>query len=279
MMDKIDVHVHVGKGNPLLDEGVATTNESTEPAFLLRRMDEFRVKKAIILALDIPGCLVSNDYVASLQKEHPGRFVGAACVNPTLHKDWGLAEVQRCFSKLELNVLKLMPPYQFFHAQDARMAPVYEFLEDNGAALMFHTGITDWPKAKLEYCRPLDIDSVATDFPKLKIIMSHCGDPWFADTRDVLFKNRNVYADFSGMAIKSDSYRNGAYLQQFFDDWLGKFPVDRVLFGTDWPFVEYGVYEDAISTYKMPKETLKRLGMGEQEAWERILFKNAASFL
>jgi uncharacterized protein len=279
MIDKIDVHVHVGKGNALLDEGMAMTRESTEPGFLLKRMDEFSIKKAIILALDIPNCFVPNDYVASLQKENPDSFIGAACINPMKHKDFGLGEMKRCHEKLGLKALKLMPPYQFFHVQDERMRPLYEYLENEGILLVVHTGVTDWPHAKLEYCRPLDVDSVATDFPKLKILMSHCGDPWFAETREVLFKNRNVYADFSGMVISSDPYRGKDYLAKFFDGWMGIFPIDRLLFGTDWPFIRFDEYEDAISSYKIPPQTQKRLGLEEKEIWERILHKNAEAML
>jgi len=279
MMDKIDVHVHVGKGNALLDEGMAMTKESTEPDFLLKRMDEFRIKKAIILALDIPNCLVSNDYVSSLQKEHPDRFIGAACINPMKHKDFGLSEMKRCHEKLGLNALKLMPPYQFFHLQDKRVYPLYEYLEKNGILLIAHTGVTDWPYAKLEFCHPIDVDSVAVDFPRLKILMSHCGDPWCAVTREILFKNKNVYTDFSGMVISSDPYRGKAYLARFFDNWLGRFPIDRLLFGTDWPFIRFDEYEDAISSYKMPRQTLKMLGLSEKEIWERILCKNAEAML
>jgi len=256
-----------------------TTNESTDPKHLIRRMDEFKIEKAVVLALDIPNCLVTNDYVASLQRKYPKRFIGAACINPMKHRDFGLKELKRCVEKLGLRVLKLMPPYQFFHLNDRRLYKIYDYMEKNKIILITHTGITDWPYAKLEYCRPLDVDSVATDFPKLRIVMAHCGDPWFFETREVLFKNRNVYADFSGMVIKSDPYRNKAFLQKFFDDYLDKFPIDRLLFATDWPFITFDEYEDAISSYKIPKKTLKAIGLPEQEIWKRILYKNAENLL
>ncbi|MGV8163097.1 MAG: amidohydrolase family protein [Candidatus Nanoarchaeia archaeon] len=278
-MKKIDVHVHVGKGVPLMDEGISCTGISTDSDNLLKHMDKHHVEKAIILAMDIPGSLVSNDFVAELQAKNPDRFVGCACINPLNHPDFGILEMIRCIDKLGLKALKLMPPYQFFHVNDKRLYPLYTLLEQRNILLIVHTGTTDWQPAKLEFCRPLELDTVAVDFPKLKILMAHSGDPWFEETKDILHKNKNVYADFSGIVLESDPNRGVDNLKTFFDNYLHQFPINKLLFGTDWPFTSFESYEKALSSYKISEKALKIINLSEEEIWEKLLYSNAAKML
>lgn len=274
-MKKIDVHLHVGSGNPIVDDGVKCTGQSVDPTYLLKQMDTYEVEQAVILGMDIPGSFVSNEYVSELQKKYPKRFIGCACINPMRHWDNGVWQMKRCIKKLGFRALKLMPPYQFFHINDKRMYGLYRLLEKNGIVLIVHTGTTDWPTAKLEYCRPLEIDTVATDFPNLKILMAHSGDPWFGETRDILYKNKNVYADFSGVILGTDPNRGIANLHKFFDDYLSQFPLDRLCFGTDYPFTKFSDYEKAITTYKVSSKLLKSNKLTKKQLWEQLLYKNA----
>jgi uncharacterized protein len=66
---------------------------------------------------------------------------------------------------------------------------------------MIHTGDVFLKTAKVKFSHPLNIDDVAVDNPELKIVMCHLGNPWIIDCQEVLYKNRNVYADISGLII------------------------------------------------------------------------------
>ncbi len=66
---------------------------------------------------------------------------------------------------------------------------------------MFHTGDTYNPRGKLRYAHPLNIDVVAVDNPGLKLVICHVGNPWILDCMETVYKNKNVYADISGLVL------------------------------------------------------------------------------
>ncbi len=48
------------------------------------------------------------------------------------------------------------------------------------------------------------MDEVAVDFPGVRFVLAHFGNPWLIDAAEVLFKNANVWADLSGLFVGSD---------------------------------------------------------------------------
>lgn len=65
--------------------------------------------------------------------------------------------------------------------------------------VMFRPGDTYAPTGRVKYSRPLHIDDVAADFPELKIVICHVGNPWIKDCMEMVYKNQNGYADISGL--------------------------------------------------------------------------------
>ena len=79
--------------------------------------------------------------------------------------------------------------------------------------------------------RPITLDTIGCDFPELKIIGIHIGYPWTEEMISVAWKHPNIY-------IGSDAYAPKhwppAFLH-FIDTW----GQDKVLFGTDFPVLEF----------------------------------------
>ena len=71
----------------------------------------------------------------------------------------------------------------------------------HGLPVVFHTGDTYSPRAKLRYARPLLIDDVAVDHPDTRFVLAHLGNPWLTDAAEVVYKNVNVWADLSGLVV------------------------------------------------------------------------------
>ena len=74
------------------------------------------------------------------------------------------------------------------------------------------------------------MDTVACDFPELKLIGIHTGWPWVEEMISVAYKHPNVY-------IGSDAYGPrhwSAEFVRFIDSWGS----DKVLFGTDFPVID-----------------------------------------
>jgi predicted TIM-barrel fold metal-dependent hydrolase len=130
---------------------------------------------------------------------------------------------------------------------------------------MIHTGDTFSTTSKVRFAHPLNIDDIAVDNPELIIIMCHIGNPWLLDCQEILYKNKNVYADISGLVIgnftlndqKNYTYKIKALLRY----------VDmphRLLYGSDWPISNMESYIKFVDKLKLNKQTR-----------DLLLFKNS----
>lgn len=259
------MHVHIGSDPFVTEEGKQITGKKVTIPNLVIQMDKNKIAKAVILALDIPDHKVKDEYVYEISKKFSKRFIPCACINPLKYDDFGVERVKQLKN---FKLIKLMPPYQFFYPDDVRLYPFYKECVRHKKLLIFHTGTTDYAFTKLKYSHPLRIDSIAVDFPKLKILMAHAGDPWFKETADILIKNRNVYADISGIILGSDPTRGKNNLIDFFDKFLALFPEKKLMYGSDWPFARFEDYKDVINNYPFRKSFVNKL-----------CFKNAEKFL
>jgi hypothetical protein len=82
---------------------------------------------------------------------------------------------------------------------------------------------------RLDYCRPLLVDSVAAAFPNLTIIEAHPGWPWTDELLAMALHKGNVFIDLSGWAPK--------YFPATLVQYARTLLKDKVLFGTDWPLL------------------------------------------
>ena len=82
---------------------------------------------------------------------------------------------------------------------------------------------------KLDYTRPIHLDSLAADFPTLTIIGAHPSWPWEQEMIAILQHKPNVYNDLSGWSPK---YIPQALLTEAAGRLNAKF-----LFGSDYPFI------------------------------------------
>ena len=136
-------------------------------------------------------------------------------------------------------------------------------LQAGGKPVMFHAGFTvlgantdGGSGIALEYGRPIHLDTLARDFPRMKIIAAHPGWPWQEELIGVVTHKKNVYVDTSGYLAEQ--------LPEIFLTAIGGRLQDRALFGTDFPYVD--LKKALVSFDKVDfKDTAK----------EKILFSNA----
>ena len=82
----------------------------------------------------------------------------------------------------------------------------------------------------------MNIDEVAVDNPELNIVMCHLGNPWIIDCQEVLYKNRNVYADISGLFVGKFSITVESHYLAKVKELLSYVGAPhRLLYGSDWP--------------------------------------------
>ena len=145
------------------------------------------------------GIDISNDWMAEVVKKYPEKFDFICAVDV---EDVGAAvkELERCVKELGAVGLKLGPAYQNFKANDEKYYPIYDKAQELDVAISFHIGHTRPKTARLKYAKVLDLDDIAIDFPKLRLVVCHMGRYSFEDTVALLEKHENVFADISPLA-------------------------------------------------------------------------------
>jgi uncharacterized protein len=175
-----------------------------------------------------------------------------------------LAEAHRGFVK----GFKIWLGYRRVFARDEVFDPLYDYAEEHKLPVLFHTGDTASSTGSLAHAHPLTLDEVANEREDLKMVVCHMGNPWIADTAELVYKHSNVFADISGLVVGG-----GAYGEEYTRMLARRISeavyfaggAEKLLFGTDYP-VE--TLENGLSLVSMLKVT--------QADKERILWRNAA---
>ena len=129
---------------------------------------------------------------------------------------------------------KVHPTTGFYPDDPAVCYPIYEKALELNVPVLFHTGTQPAP-LKAKYSRPVFLDSVAADFPDLKIIMAHVGHCWWEEALTLAGTKPNLHVEFSGWQrdFALDPNRFYAMLRRVLDE-IGPW---RVMYGTDNPYL------------------------------------------
>lgn len=257
----IDCHTHV---NNYHDEQVDALGDCI--AQLRAAMRRNRVDVALVLTSYkvVPG-RPSTRAVVDAVREHPNLHVVAG-VSWTNLTDKDIDELRSLLQQKAIKGLKLYPGYEPFYPADAKLLPVYQLAEEFDVPVMIHTGDTYSPRGKVKFSHPLHIDEIAVDFPRVKFVICHLGNPWLRDCMEVVYKNENVYADISGLVLGDFSDRFEEYMRKQLQEMLlwGMNPR-KVLFGTDWPISSMESYLRFMDELRLPAVD-KRLMLAENAA-------------
>ncbi len=264
----IDAHVHIGRLHDSPYE--AMTHEEIRDA-LVREMKRAGVGHALILPFFAKKPIsieTSLERVLSLVYGNPQlHAIGTIDMLEYTNKD--LRVLEQLIKCQSIRGIKLYPGYQHIYPTDPHCIPIYKLCEKYNAPVIFHSGDTlSMPgrSAKVKYSHPIHIDEVATDHPKLSIVMAHLGNPWLVDAAEVLYKNPNVYADISGLVVgESLKSTYGALMKERIEELMAYSSPQKLLFGTDWPLISMKPYV----------EFAKSLKLSRQER-DMIFYKNAA---
>jgi predicted TIM-barrel fold metal-dependent hydrolase len=139
--------------------------------------------------------------------------------------------------------IKLYCGYEHYYPYDKRYQRIYDLCVEYEIPVMIHTGDAYSSSAKLRYAHPLNVDDVAVENPELRIIMCHLGNPWIDDCQEVLYKNRNVYADISGLVVGAFNEASTMRYVDQIDDLLSyTSQPHHLLYGSDWPISDMSSY-------------------------------------
>lgn len=271
-MRAIDVHVHPSTRG--LDSN-AYAYFKRDPNDLPRMEEKFAAlfTKQQVKALLIgwhpstvrEGPRVTNEYVIDLVKKYPDAFAGVlASLDMRSENSYErVRQAEGLLKNPKVRGFKFHPPDQAFYPNDRKYYGLWEVLEAGKKPVMFHTGFTvlgaDSNGGKgiaLDYGRPIHLDTLARDFPGMRIIAAHPGWPWQEELIGVATHKKNIYVDTSGYRAEQ--------LPEVFQKAIQGRLQNKALFGTDFPYVDL---EKALSSFE-------KLGL-KDALKEKILFSNA----
>lgn len=185
------------------------------------------------------GTRNTNDHVIDLVSRHSNAFAGILASLDINAED--ITKVARHADELVRNPkvvgFKFHPPDQSFYPSDKKFYAIWDVLQAGGKPVMFHVGFTvlgantdGGSGIALDYGRPIHLDTLARDFPRMKIIAAHPGWPWQEELIGVLTHKKNVFADTSGYLAEQ--------LPEIFLKAISGRLQDKALFGTDFPYVD-----------------------------------------
>jgi predicted TIM-barrel fold metal-dependent hydrolase len=164
--------------------------------------------------------------------------------------------------------IKLYPGYDRYAINDPSLEAVFRIAAKHDVPVMIHCGDTFARDAKVRMAHPLLVDDVAVDYPDVRFVICHLGNPWFQDTAEVLYKNDNVFADMSGLILGEFTHDFERYLVTRVKDmimYMGE-PGRQLMYGSDWPLVEMGPYVKFLESLEF-----------DDEASENVAWRTAAA--
>jgi uncharacterized protein len=243
----VDWHSHIWLAEHLGQWGTELDSHYSHAPSQHGRPDEHRaamkragVTASVVIALTSRrfGLEVPNEFVAEYVASDPGRLVGIACVDP--NDDDAPARLRYAVRDLGLRGVKLAPPYQDFHPHSEAAYAIYRMAADLDIVVIFHQGAVTHQRGVLDNAQPVLLDRVARDFPNLRIIIAHVGQPWSHEVIPLLRKHPNVYADLSARCTRPWQLRgilSGA---------LDYSAQHKLLFGSDFPAFDPGEHASAL---------------------------------
>lgn len=213
-----------------------------------------------------PTAPLDGDRIAELVAMAPDVFKGFGAADPS----YGAAAVGTVhqIARLGLDGVSFHPAAQRIAPSHRSMTPLLETAAEHDLVCLVHTGgtrlgagIVGGAGIMLEPARPTHVDTVAAEFPDLRVVLAHSGSLWFDEALAVATHKANVWLDISG--------QNPASFPPALVEALRGPLADRILFGSDYPFANTPT--DWIAAWR-------QLDLPE-ELTRKVLHDNAAALL
>jgi len=252
--------------------GVPALTERTYDAFFAE-LDVAGVTAAVSVSgfnpgarlgrFDLPARTTSNDVLADVQRDFPGRFIGVAGIDVSNQMHDSMDELVRCVEELGLFAVFIEPGRApGCNLDDPLLYPIYEYCEAKRVTLIPQTSGLLGGKL-VDYANPRYIERVADDFPALNVICGHGCYPYVREAIVMASRRNNVW-------LAPDSYLyhlgHADWLQAINFNALGF--ADRFVFSSAYP----------LNALKPQVERFCALPWSDDRL-PRLLYRNAISAL
>ncbi len=181
----------------------------------------------------------ANQWLTEVTKGNK-RFVTCCCVNPHFG-DEAVREFETAVKEWGMKQLKFMPPRHGYRVTERLLTPLLKKADELKIPITVHSA--------QEGCQPLEIATIADEFPNLPIVMDHMGYRYHvADAIIAAKKHKNIFLATTAVC-ESGMIRN--VVQQ-----VG---AGQVVFGSNGPGVNPWVAVQAIKKAGLPPEDEKKV--------------------
>ncbi len=242
-------------GKMKMDEALMRGLSLTE---LIARMDAAGIGHGFLPAHKsgrpgLPGCYhLPYRLVADAVAKHPDRFHGLIGIDPFM----GMSGVRELESAVRNDgfIGAHCYPHWFDLAPDhAKYYPFYAKCVELGVPYQLQVGqsMIYAPEHRTRsVARPITLDVVACDFPDLKLIGIHIGIPWHDEMIAMAWKHPNIF-------IGSDAH-SPRYWPKSFVRFINSWGQDKVIFGTDFPVIDFGRAMQEIADHGFKPEVRRK---------------------
>ena len=226
---------------------------------MLERMETAGIEKAFLIAahagrVGMPGCYhMPYEIVARACEEYPDRFYGLAGIDPFDGME-GVRAFEDAVQNMGFIGAQLYPHWYELAPDHAKYYPFYAKCCELDVPIQMQVGqsmVYSKEYRTRSVGQPITLDAVACDLPELKLIGIHLGIPWHDEMISMAWKHENIY-------IGCDAHRP-KYWPKSFTHYVNSYGQDKVIFGTDFPVLDFKKTTDDINEIGFKPEVRRKL--------------------
>ena len=226
---------------------------------MLRRMDAAGIERSFLVATKVgrfgnPHCYhIPYKMVAEAVQRYPDRFHALAGIDPYEGMK-GVRALESAVREDGFIGAHFYPHWYELAPDHAKWYPYYTKCAELGIPVQMQVGQSmiydpDYPLRSVG--QPITLDAVACDFPELKLVGIHVGIPWTDEMIAMAWKHKNVYIGCDAHSPK--------YWPQSFIHYINTFGQDKVMFGTDFPVLDFERTRQEIEALGLRPEARRKL--------------------
>lgn len=206
-----------------LFKDIADRPKLDSPEALLEQLDAAGIGACVVTIMEPDHA----EWVGQAHKKYPRKILPAMIVNPLE----GYKEIQRVIEYHERYGVRCLriPPFRYTLPPTDRVYwPFYVKALELNLAVSMNAGMPG-PRRPGHVQNPIHYDEVAYHFPDLRLIMSHCGQPWIEEVISTISHWDNVYMSCTSVAPK--------YWPENFVHFINTRGREKMMFGTEYPTI------------------------------------------
>lgn len=223
----------------------------------------------------VENMIRENDFIMRECSLSGGRLVPFFSVNPL--SPYAIDEVMRCCKHKIPKGLKLHFTNSRVDIENKghldKLSQVLSIAESNNIPVLIHfrSRRSENPEKALKF-----IDFICEKHENLKVIIAHLGG-WgsFDETTRLILElflkgissapskvQENIYMDFSGVIISKKEVIIGTFKEtsesdiKHMDSLISKYPEFKIMFGSDWPFIDSASYIENVKNFNISDNVL-----------------------